>query len=142
MANNNSKTLELITNTLHKLRCQTKIVEDGCVVTNYQGERFVIYYADDCAVIDICDVGWYGEPKDDIEAVANLKRAINEVNIYSMAKLFYTEDGEIIVYTRRHAIFIKEIPRLDQYLDSLFNSIFNANRNLIKELGSGERKAV
>lgn len=142
MANNNSQTLELITDTLHKLRCQTEIIEDGCLATNYQGERFAICYADDCAVIDICDVGWYRQPNDDIEAVANIKRAINEVNIYSMAKLFYTNDEEIIVYTRRHAIFIKEIPQLDQYLASLFNSIFNANRNFILELGPGKRKAL
>lgn len=142
MANNNSQTLELITDTLHKLRCQTEIIEDGCVATDYQGERFAIYYADDCAVIDICDFGWYRQPNDDEEAVANIKRAINEANIYSMAKLFYTNDGEIIVYTRRHAIFIKEIPQLDRYLASLFNSIFNANRNFILELGSGKRKAL
>ena len=115
---------------LHKLNLQYDFDEDQHFVVIYQGERFRLIAENGHAWIHIQDCWWYQESLDDIDNLALLHRAVNECNIRDVNKIVYTynkEEREIGLHVLREILWLPQIPDLDQYLQTTFDTMLRSH---------------
>ena len=131
----------LISTTLRNIGCEPQVEEHGNInytYFTYQGEKFTIESNDECFFITIYDTWWYSmSVYSDIEDISRLHKTINLANQYANCTLLYTtnkEIEEIGVHSRRTILFVKEIKELNQYLISVLNDFFKAQRMVLTEL--------
>ena len=131
----------LVLSTLRKIGCEPET--DQRATSNfstftYQGEKFTIESNDECFFITIYDTWWYSmSVYSDVEDISRLHKTINMVNQYANCTLLYItnkEIEEIGVHSRRTILFVKEIKDLDQYLISVLNDFFRAQRMVLTQL--------
>ncbi|MDE5740782.1 MAG: hypothetical protein K2H92_10840 [Bacteroidaceae bacterium] len=111
---------------LHKLNLHYEFDSDQNFVVRYQGEYFRIMADDDSKYLDIQDLFWYSAPLDDIDNLSILYKAVNECNIYNMARMVYTYDraeNELNLHTLCKTLFMNQIPHPEAYLETLFENM-------------------
>ena len=131
----------LVLSTLRKIGCEPKTEEKGGLNYAYftfQGEKFTIESNDQCYFVTIYDTWWHSiSIYSDVDDIANLHRTINLANQHVNCTLLYTTNNEIEeigVHSRRTILFVKEIKEIDQYLVSVLNDFFKAQRLVLTEL--------
>lgn len=112
--------------------------EDDRIVFDYQGQTFVAYVKDGCGVVNINYYGWESVKMDDIDELSRYRKAVNNVNITTQAKLFYTYDTEdtkeMNVHSEIMMVFVPELPDLRGWLGSVIDALFVARREFESEL--------
>lgn len=131
----------LVLSTLRKIGCEPQLEPQGefnYVYFTYQGEKYTIECNDDCFFINIYDTWWHSiSIYSDVEEIANLHKVVNQANQHVNCTLLYTtnkEIEEIGVHSKRTILFVKEIKEIDQYLISVLNDFFKAQRMVLTEL--------
>lgn len=134
-------TTGLVLTTLRSIGCDPETEEKGGLNYAYftfQGEKFTIESNDQCYFVTIYDTWWHSiSIYSDVDDIANLHRTINLANQHVNCTLLYTtnkEIEEIGVHSRRTILFVKEIKEIDQYLISVLNDFFKAQRLVLTEL--------
>ena len=134
-------TTMLVLNTLRSIGCSPQIEQRGNLVHAnfiFQGEKFTIESNDQCYFITIYDTWRHSlSVYSDVDEIANLHRTINLANQHVNCTLLYTTNNEIEeigVHSRRTILFVKEIKEIDQYLVSVLNDFFKAQRLVLTEL--------
>jgi hypothetical protein len=134
-------TTGLVLTTLRSIGCDPETEEKGGLNYAYftfQGEKFTIESNDQCYFITIYDTWWHSiSIYSDVDDIADLHRTINLANQHVNCTLLYTtnkEIEEIGVHSRRTILFVKEIKEIDQYLISVLNGFFKAQRLVLTEL--------
>lgn len=142
-------TTGLVLSTLRKIGCEPEMEqrsELNYVYFTYQGEKYTIESNDNCFFITIYDTWWYSiSIYSDVEDIANLHKVINLANQYTNCTLLYTTNNEIEeigVHSRMTILFVKEIKEIDQYLTSVLNGFFKAQRLVLTELEKCKVKEV
>ena len=111
---------------LHKLNLHYEFDSDQNFVVRYQGEYFRIMADDDSKYLDIQDLFWYSAPLDDIDNLSILYKAVNECNIYNMARMVYTYDrakNDLNLHPLCKPLFRTQIPHPEAYLETLFENM-------------------
>lgn len=131
----------LVLTTLRSIGCEPETEEKGGLNYAYftfQGEKFTIESNDQCYFITIYDTWWHSlSIYSDVDDIADLHRTINLANQYTNCTLLYTTNNEIEeigVHSRRTILFVKEIKEINQYLISVLNDFFKAQRLVLTEL--------
>lgn len=117
--------------TLHKLNLQYDFDDTQSFRVTYQGEHFRILADDENGWIQIQDCGWYEASLDDIDNLALLHRGVNECNMRDLNKIVYTYnkiEKEVWLHTLRDLLWIPQIPSLEIYLQSTFNSMLRSHQ--------------
>lgn len=117
---------------LLSMGCQIE-EEDNKLYTGFQGEVFCIVTSETSPFITINDKCWYSVSLDDIDAVARLREAINYVNgnyNYNVVYNFNEKQWEMEVHTRYTTLWIKEIPRKDAYLRTIFMYMLKTHQDI------------
>lgn len=134
-------TTGLVLTTLRSIGCDPETEEKGGLNYAYftfQGEKFTIESNDQCYFVTIYDTWWHSiSIYSDVDDIANLHRTINLANQHVNCTLLYTTNNEIEeigVHSRRTILFVKEIKEIDQYLISVLNDFFKAQRLVLTEL--------
>lgn len=118
--------------TLLGMGCQIE-EEDNKLYTGFQGEVFCIVTSETSPFITINDKCWYSVSLDDIDSVARLREAINYVNgnyNYNVVYNFNEKQWEMEVHTRYTTLWIKEIPRKDAYLRTIFMYMLKTHQDI------------
>lgn len=129
-------TKSLLRSTLTNMGCTVE-EDDEKLWTEYQGENFVFYCNEENPSIRIIDYSWYSQKLDDLKELSCLKSAINRTNMRSDSTIVYAidkEEGEALVHTSREAIFIKEIPALEDYVRRQFHMMLILHRWLFEDI--------
>lgn len=131
----------LVLCTLRKIGCEPEMEtkeNTTHVFFTYQGEKFTIECNDSCKFIVIYDTWWHElSTYSEVEEIADLHKTINVANQYAGCTVIYTVNHEmeqIGVHSRRNILFIPQIPDIDQYLISVLNDFFKAQRFVMTEL--------
>ena len=131
----------LVLTTLRKIGCEYETEQQATcnyAYFTYQGEKYTIECNDDCFFINIYDTWWYSiSIYSDVEEIANLHKVVNQANQHVNCTLLYTTNNEIEeigVHSKRTILFVKEIKEIDQYLKSVLNDFFKAQRMVLTEL--------
>ena len=132
-------TKNLLVAALQHLNC--KVENDGerddKIYFNYQAENFCAIASNDCLMVTLYDFSWGAVDLDDIDEVSILRKAINEVNLYTPVSLVYSIDKEskkMVVHTKRQILMIPQIPDIEKYLMAMLASFFEVQRSLVHEL--------
>lgn len=133
------ETKDLVIETLKQMNSECEEREDGSLVFTYQGENFIIEASNDCLFINILDVWWYElSTFCDLKEFANMRKAVNEVNLHANCTVLYTVNTErekFALHTRKNMIFIRQIPDLKDYLESTLSDFFQVQREVLLEIG-------
>lgn len=132
-------TKDLLVAVLQKLNCKVEFDEENAdkMFFTYQGENFCAVASNDCLMATLYDFSWGGVELDDLDEVSMLRKAINEVNMYSPVTLVYSIDKDadkMIAHTKRQILMVPQIPDLEKYLIAMLSSFFEVQRNLAREL--------
>lgn len=132
------ETKDLVIETLKQMNCECEEREDGSLVFTYQGESFIIEASNECLFINILDVWWYElSTFCDLKEFANMRKAVNEVNLHANCTVLYTVNTErekFALHTRKNMIFIRQIPDLKGYLESTLSDFFQVKREVLLEM--------
>lgn len=137
----------LLMTVLQEINCQPEESKDDPerIIVAYQGEHFIIDYAEESKYISIHDLWWYNAPLDDIEQLSNIRKVVNACNFDNHTTLIYTintEENVIGVHTRQSMVFLPEIPNLKDYLASQFMDSFRQHQNFFTRLNALKGEAV
>lgn len=130
-------TRDLLMCVLTQIGCQYTIDEDQRIHFDYQGEHFFAAANNEYCYIDVYDTGWEDCELYDVEKVAHLKRAINEVNLSETVTVCYTIDeaeNMMWVHCKTNFLLIPQIPNLDTYFKIEILSLFHAHHALGAEM--------
>lgn len=132
------ETRDLVIETLKQMNCECEEAENGALLFTYQGENFFIEASNDCFFINILDLWWYElSTLCDLKEFANMRKAVNEVNLHANCTVFYTINTErenFTLHARKNMIFIRQIPDLKEYLESALSSFFHVKREVLLEM--------
>ena len=124
-------TRTLLQVTLHKLNLQYDFDDTQNFRVTYQGEHFRILADDENRWIQIQDCGWYEASLDDIDNLALLHRAVNECNIRDGNRIVFTYnkiEKVILLHTLCDLLWIPQIPDIEIYLQTTFNSMLQSHQ--------------
>lgn len=133
MGNDNLKnpmTWQLAVDTLREMNCVPQYSEDkndNRIFFTFQEGHFFIEANDDSLYINIWYTYFHDVPLDDIDAMSNVRKAINMTNLNGVCINVYTmdkEDNRLAVHAKRNILFIKQIPDLKGYLASQLSAFF------------------
>lgn len=130
-------TRDFLMRVLIEIGCQYTIDEENRICFDYQGEHLWAYADNECKFVVMYDAFWESCELFDVEKVANMKRAINNVNLNETVTVIYTineADNTMWVHCKKNFLFIPEIQSADAYLRSIFASLFQAHHALGAEL--------
>lgn len=149
----NTGALDMIVDVLRRQGCEMEELEgDGepqddrkAIQFMYQGESIIVAVSNSSTWVRLYDRFWYSVPLDDIDKVAFLRKAINQVNTdYSGVKLLYTfyENKEMYVHSELSFTLVKGMPRTSEYIVSMFRLLLSSHSMLsdtMKELHEQEK---
>lgn len=130
---------DLLVAVLRQLNCKVEFDEENAdkMFFTYQGENFCAVASNDCLVATLYDFAWGGVDLDDLDEVSMLRKAINDVNMYTPVTLVYTidkDENKMIAHTKRQVLMVPQIPDLEKYLAAMLSSFFDVQRSLAQEL--------
>lgn len=126
-------TEQLLIETLKKIGCKPEKDDDNTFVVEYQGGYFHIHFGDTSAYIRVEFLFWAEFSPYDIDRFATMQKVVNEANIDCPCQVFYSvnkEEGKVYLHTRSTCLFIKEIPRIEDYFRGILQSLFRT-RNYV-----------
>lgn len=130
-------TRDLLLCVLTQIGCQYTIGEDERIHFDYQGEHLWAEAINDCRFINVYDTGWERCEMYDVEKVARLKQAINEVNFREVVTVFYTideADSMMWVHCKTNFLLIPQLPDIDTYFKIELAALFQAHHALGAEM--------
>lgn len=130
-------TRDLLMETLTKIGCQYEIDDEDDIVFHWQGGTFVASAANDCRFIIIYYYNWAEYELYDIDNISRVKRVINNANCLYNMNVVYTsnEAGNTFhVHTKKHFLFIEQIPEIDVYLRTVLGMFFEVRRYVETEI--------
>ena len=129
---------KLLTNTLKKLHLSyEKINNDKSFAITYQGEHFIIYDLDNGPFINIADTWWYDSPLDDIENLTLIRKAVNECNYHTGAKLMYAINKEkqvVGIHSMATIFWKRQIPDIENYFCSMLTRLLQTHQLFFREM--------
>ena len=132
-------TRDLVLQTLREMGCKYSEEFDGTLIHfSYQGKVFFVEAHNDCPYIYLLDPWWYEMSMDgDIEDFACMQKAVNEVNSYGKATVYYSfdeEDRTISLSSRQSILFVEEIKCIDNYLAAVLDVFFRVQQKVLTEM--------
>lgn len=127
----NMKTKELLFEVLKKLGCQYEIDEDGTINFMWQGGNFSVDADNDSAFIVVWFLFWDEYKQKDTEIIKKVKQAINRVNTNRSVSVIYSErddDSILYVHSKKHMIFVPEIPAPEEYFQFSLGEFFRVRQ--------------
>ncbi len=137
-------TRDLLLRVLMQMGCQYTIDEDQRICFTYQGEHLWAVATNDCPYVEVVDAFWESCELSNVNRVSKLKQAINTINLRDTSNVFHTinnEDNMLWVHCKRNFLFIPQIPKIDEYLRSIFNGLFHSHYVLATEMERLEKGA-
>ena len=128
--------------TLRKLNCEVEIDErDGLLDFSYQGGHFKIICGN--GFIRIWYMFWHDIDLDDIDLLSKARRIINEMNLDVPAPcisyVINEEQHKMYIHSSMDTLFIKEIPEIEYFLisrfDSFFHKAYDFNSRIVQKEG-------
>lgn len=126
-------TEQLLIETLKKIGCKPEKIDDDKFRFEYQGGQFSIAFSDTSAIISVRFLFWYEFSSYDIDKFAVMRECINEANIHGDCTVFYALNKEtetVYLHSVNTSLFIKEIPRIEDYLCGILQDLFRS-RNFV-----------
>ena len=126
-------TRELLLRLLDVIGCQCVIESNMNIRFDYKGETFYAIAYNNSTTITIVAPWWEQCSLYDIDAVAMIKKAINEVNCTTYVTTYYEVDEEedlLGISSDKAILLISRIPDLEQYLRSALDEFFVAHHRL------------
>ena len=130
-------TRELLLRLLDVIGCQCVIESNMNIRFDYQGERFYAIAYNNSNTVTICDFWWERCSLYDIDGLAMLKKAVNEVNRAAYVTTYYEideEDDTMGVCSDKSILLIPLIPDIEDYLRSALDDFFVAHRHLLLDV--------
>lgn len=131
-------TRDLFLETLTKMGCQYEIdEEDDQISFMWQGGHFTADAENDSAFVVVWFLYWDEYELYDIDALSRVKRVINDANIRYSVNVVYSinEAGSTFhVHSKKHFLFISQIPDVEGYLQSILGQIFQVRHFVDSEL--------
>ena len=133
----NESIKSLLERTMKNIGCHINMCaeKDNEFNITYQGEHFSVVYSDDSPYITIYDIAWYSEELNDIDNFSMVTKAVNLCNQRNTSTVLYTIDKEnncVNVHTRQCVVFGSYIPKLEDYLRSMFEDSFQQHHNFYR----------
>jgi hypothetical protein len=136
-------TKELAYSVLKQIGCSAQDTEDGRIRIEYQGVVFFMETAEEYPFVKLVWPWCYRCSLLDVEDFARVRKAMNEVNWFGRCALSYysvPESDEAAVFIQKDFLLIPQIPQLDNYVKSIFNTFFGAARTLELEIEKARQK--
>ena len=139
---NKEKCKDLCIKLVRKLNCEVDVDErDDSLDFSFQGAHFKIIYGR--GVIRIWHLFWYKVDLEDIEMLSKVRRIINEMNLEApepcISYVINDELQKMYVHSSMDTLFIKEIPDIEQFLisrfDSFFHKVYDFNSRIVQKEG-------
>lgn len=131
-------TRDLFLETLTKMGCQYEIdEEDNQVSFKWQGGNFSADAENNSPFVVVWYLYWDEYELYDIDALSRVKRVINDANIRYSVNVVYSinEAGSTFhVHSKKHFLFISQIPDVEGYLQSILGQIFQVRHFVDSEL--------
>lgn len=128
----------LFLETLTKMGCQYEIdEEDNQVRFKWQGGNFSADAENESPFVVVWYLYWDEYELYDIDALSRVKRVINDANIRYNVNVVYSinEAGSTFhVHSKKHFLFISQIPDIEGYLQSILGQIFQVRHYVDSEL--------
>ena len=138
-------TLKLFINTLEKMGCSYRIVEDKeddkvegeyNVIFTWEDEDFLTRIDDKMPFVIVWQIEWAEYSLDDMDAFSKFRKVINEANKYNkMVTVFYAieeESGTFTLNSKAGILFTPSIEHLEDYLDAVLTS-FDKAQDYVKD---------
>lgn len=133
-----NETRDLVLETLRELGCVYEEADELRIYFDYQGEKFMITADNDSYFINVYDLWWHQmSTYGDVEEFAAMQKTINNINAYANCTVLYTinkETEEIGVHSKKHMLFVRQIPNLRGYLVSALDDFFRVQRTVMTEM--------
>ena len=126
------KTQKLMIETLKAIGCQPTINDDDIVEVCFQGESFIMTFAE--KYVQIGDIAWM-QINENEPGLPLLREAINKTNFdFGPAVVITapTEEGTRYVHSLYSILFIPEIPHIEDYLKASLVRFFH-KKNDVRE---------
>ncbi len=131
-------TRDLLLETLMKIGCRYEIDEkDERINFRWQGGYFVADASNDCPFVVVWFFQWDEYELYDIDALARVKKVINDANIHYNLNVVYSinEAGSCFyLHSKKHFLFIEQIPDLENYLQALLSQFFTVRHYVEVEI--------
>jgi len=129
-------TKELANKVLREIGCTPQEMEDGRIWFDYQGITFLMEAVDDVLFVNLIWPWCYSCSKFDIDELARVRQAVNEMNARGTVTVFYviTDSDEVAVHIKKNFLLVPQVPELDNYLKMIIDGFFRAARSLDLEV--------
>ena len=130
------KTRELVCATLRRIGCTPQDTESGHIQFDYQGINFLIEAENGWLFVNLIWPWCHSCSKFDIDEFSRIRQVVNDINARGTASVFYsiTDSDEVAVHIQKNFLFVEQIPYLENYLKSIFDSFFRTARTLDVEI--------
>ncbi len=118
---------DLFFETLKKIGCTYEIDDHDRIEFHWQGGYFIAEVSNDAPFAIVWYTGWESIELSDVDALSRARKVINQANIsYNMNVLYAIneEDGMCHLHTKKHFLFIRQIPNIEGYLIALLHEFF------------------
>ena len=127
----NYEARDLFFETLAKIGCTYEMDDHDRIEFHWQGGYFIAEVSNEAPFAIIWYTGWESIELSDVDALSRARKVINQANInYNMNVLYgiNEEDGMFYLHTKKHFLFIRQIPNIDGYLSAVLNEFFVVRR--------------
>ena len=135
-------TRDLFLDILTKMGCQYEIdEEDNQIRFKWQGGNFTADAGNDCPFVVVWYLYWDEYELYDIDALSRVKRVINDANIRFNVNVVYSVDeagSTFHVHSKKSFLFIRQIPDIEEYLQSILGQIFQVRHYVDSEIAKQE----
>lgn len=130
------ETRDLALRILRNIGCEPMGTEEGRIEFEYQGIRFIMEAANDCAFVNLIWPWCHSFSKFDIDEFARVRQVVNDINLRDTSTVIYTIDDsdEVALHIKKNFIFLPQLPQIDEYLKLNLNSFFRTARTLDLEI--------
>ena len=131
------ETKSLVLSTLRRMNCQPMETEEGRIIFEYQGVKFLMEAEDDCLFVNLIWPWCHSFNIYDINEYARVRKVVNDVNSWSSCTVFlieYRESDEVAVHLRKNFVFVSQITPLSDYLCGAISGFFKTVKELETEI--------
>ena len=120
-------TRDLALRTLHSIGSEPIETEEGRIEFEYQGIRFIMEAANDCAFVNLIWPWCHSFSKFDIDEFARVRQVVNDINLQDVVSVVYTisDSDDVALHIRKNFLFVPQIPHIEDYLKLPFDNVMN-----------------